>query len=152
MTSPTLRLNNKEFFDTIGASCADGSEIRFCATGMSMYPFIVGGRDVVTLTRPDELRKGDIVAAHIPPAGECVLHRIYRVERDRLTLMGDGNLAATETCSPRDVIAKVSVIERRSSVVSTSSRKQRLMAALWMRSLPLRPLLLWLLRKLNFRL
>lgn len=150
MTSPTpLRLNNKDFFDTLGTACAEGSEISFVPSGMSMYPFIVGGRDTVLLSAPRDISKGDIVAACIPPRGECVLHRVYKVHGDELTLMGDANLVAVEKCTLGDVVAKAVTIIRNGRRVSQSARRERLAAAAWIAMRPLRKPVLYMVRLWN---
>ena len=150
MTSPSpLRLNNKDVFDTLGTACAEGSEISFVPSGMSMYPFIVGGRDTVILSAPRDISKGDIVAARIPPRGECVLHRVYKVCGRELTLMGDANLEAVEKCTLGDVVAKAVAIVRNGRRVSLSARRERLAAAAWIAMRPVRKPVLYVVRLWN---
>ena len=150
MTSPSpLRLTNKDVFDTLGTACAEGSEISFVPSGMSMYPFIVGGRDTVILSAPRDISKGDIVAARIPPHGECVLHRVYKVCGRKLTLMGDANLVTVEKCTLGDVVAKAVAIVRNGRRVSQSARRERLAAAAWIAMRPLRKPVLYMVRLWN---
>ena len=150
MTSPTpLRLTNKDVFDTLGTACAEGSEISFVPSGMSMYPFIVGGRDTVILSAPRDISKGDIVAARIPPHGECVLHRVYKVYGRELTLMGDANLEAVENCTLGDVVAKAVAIVRNGRRVPLSARRERLAAAAWIAMRPVRKPVLYVVRLWN---
>ena len=150
MTSPSpLRLTNKDVFDTLGTACAEGSEISFVPSGMSMYPFIVGGRDTVILSAPRDISKGDIVAARIPPHGECVLHRVYKVYGRKLTLMGDANLEAVEKCTLGDVVAKAVAIVRNGRRVSLSARRERLAAAAWIAMRPVRKPVLYVVRLWN---
>ena len=59
-----------------------GGEVTLTITGMSMYPFIVGSRDRVTLspiTRP--LKKNDL-PLYRRDDGALILHRIVEVARD----------------------------------------------------------------------
>ena len=150
MTSPSpLRLTNKDVFDTLGTACAEGSEISFVPSGMSMYPFIVGGRDTVILSAPRDISKGDIVAARIPPHGECVLHRVYKVYGRKLTLMGDANLEAVEKCTLGDVVAKAVAIVRNGRRVPLSARRERLAAAAWIAMRPARKPILYMVRLWN---
>ena len=150
MTSPTpLRLNNKDVFDSLGTACAEGSEISFVPSGMSMYPFIVGGRDTVVLSAPRDISKGDIVAARISPRGECVLHRVYKVCGRELTLMGDAKLVTVEKCTLDDVVAKAVAIVRNGRRVSLSARRERLAAAAWIAMRPLRKPVLYVARLWN---
>ena len=89
----------------------EGHQVVFTPEGQSMRPFIHGGRDSVTLVRPDRVEIGDILLCEVTP--QCyVLHRLIAKQGDKLTLMGDGNLRNTETCMRRDVIGKVIAITR----------------------------------------
>lgn len=121
-------------------------------TGMSMYPFIVGGRDTIELSSPGDIMKGDIVAACIPPGGEYMLHRVYKVNGDDVTLMGDANLVAVEKCRRSDVVAKAIAIVRNGRRIPLSSRRERLAAAAWIALRPLRRPAIYILRNLKFRL
>lgn len=62
--------------------------------GFSMLPFIRGGRDLVVL---EEVKDGgwkvdDIVLFHMGPedGGRYIMHRILRIDGDRVEIMGDG--------------------------------------------------------------
>lgn len=101
-----MQLPNEIFIPEIARLVAEGKQVIFTPTGVSMRPFIEGGRDNVTLTRPEDLRVGDIVLAEVQPQ-HYVLHRLYAMHGDSLTLMGDGNLQGTEHCTSGQVLAKV---------------------------------------------
>ena len=61
---------------------AQGGEVTLTITGMSMYPFLVGNRDRVTLSpiaRP--LKKNDL-PLYRRDDGALILHRIVEVARD----------------------------------------------------------------------
>jgi len=104
-----MQLPNEIFIPEIARLVAEGKQVVFTPTGVSMRPFIEGGVDNVTLVQPEALQVGDIVLAEIQPQ-HYVLHRIYALQGDNVTLMGDGNLAGTEHCSLREVLAKVIAI------------------------------------------
>jgi hypothetical protein len=75
----------------------EGREVLFTPSGVSMRPFIEGGRDSVVLRRPSApIRRGDILLARsVRQDGSetYVLHRVLRVEKDgTVVLQGDGNL------------------------------------------------------------
>jgi hypothetical protein len=63
-----------------------------------MYPFIIGGRESVVLVKPQELRVGHVVLAQVE-GGRHVVHRVVKIDDDRITLMGDGNLQGREHCT-----------------------------------------------------
>lgn len=73
--------------------------------GRSMLPFIIGGRESVVLSKPDDVKVGDIVLAWIEER-RYVVHRILEIEGDNVTLMGDGNLYGKEYCTRADIKAK----------------------------------------------
>lgn len=105
----------------------EGKEVLFTPIGVSMRPFIEGGKDVVVLRKLPEVKIGDIVLAAIQPptsgsgavqqpTAQCsnvryVLHRIIAIDGAQVTLMGDGNIGITEHCTKTDVLGTVIRIE-----------------------------------------
>lgn len=88
----------------------EGHRVLFIPSGVSMRPFIEGGRDSVTLewVDADSLRVGDIVLCQ---TGErYVLHRLIRITDDGLVLQGDGNIVGEEHCLCSDVLGRVVAI------------------------------------------
>lgn len=121
----------------------EGKSVILPVSGRSMLPFIVGGKDRVEFfPLKDELQKGDVVMAEVDE-GYYVVHRVMRIDDNRLVLEGDGNLGFQEHCAVEKVIAKgVYVIDlkgRKHSLTSPSAmRKWRI----WMGLKPVRRLLL----------
>ena len=87
------------------------------------------------------MKKGDIVLVRLP--GRYVLHRIIREEGQRLTLMGDGNLRGTESCTRADVLGTVKTILRDGKPRTPGDGK------FWGRLLPVRRILLGIYRRLS---
>lgn len=121
---------------------SEGLAVTLLVKGRSMLPFILGGQDSAVLTRPGELRSGDVVLARID-GRRYVLHRIIEVTADRVVLMGDGNIRGQEICRPEDVLA------RADEIVAADGTHRRLdtpkalrRARLWRRLLPVRRWLL----------
>ena len=104
-----MQLPNEIFIPEIARLVAEGKQVVFTPTGVSMRPYIEGGVDSVTLVRADDLQVGDIVLAEVAPQ-HYVLHRIYALQGDTVTLMGDGNLQGNEHCTRSNVLAKGSAI------------------------------------------
>ena len=94
----------------------EGREVTIRPLGSSMLPFIRGGRDSVRLRKMPSVAVGDMLLVRLP-GPRYVLHRLIGKDGDRLTLMGDGNLAGTENCTLTDVMGTVTAIERGSRVV-----------------------------------
>ena len=138
-------LPQKALFDTIDSFLGEGKRVAFIPDGRSMLPFIRGGRDSVVLARPDRpLEVGDIVLVHIHK--EYVLHRIRASEGGELLLMGDGNLGQKERCKPSEVLGIVTEI-----VKADGRRVKPGKGSLWRMLLPVRPLLLAILKRTVFK-
>lgn len=88
-----------------------GSEVVLMTKGVSMLPFITGGRDSVRLRKTafGEIEEGDIVLAEVAKE-KYVLHRVVGKKDGRLTLRGDGNISGKETCGAEDIIGVVTKI------------------------------------------
>ena len=103
-------LPNKVLLEEAGQLLDEGREVTFTPLGSSMLPFIRGGKDSVTLRKKDSAEVGDIVLVRLP--GRYVLHRIIALDGEKVTLMGDGNLAGTEACTRADIMGTVTAIQR----------------------------------------
>lgn len=87
----------------------DGRIVIINPKGISMLPFIREGKDKVMLSKPGQLKKGDIVLVSLNQ--RYLMHRIYSIDDNDLTLMGDGNLKGkNEYCKKSDVIGLVTEI------------------------------------------
>lgn len=127
----------------------DGVSVTFPVKGRSMIPFIVGGRDSVILQKPGSLAPGLVVLAEISP-DHFVLHRIIDIAPDgmKITLMGDGNVRGTETCTPSTVLARAThVVDPEGRIIPLESETRLRRARLWRRLLPLRRYLLAIMRR-----
>ena len=112
----TKTVPNAELIPAIGKLIEEGQEVIFKPKGMSMLPFIRGGRDSVLLRKADELKVGDIALAEISKE-RYVLHRIEKMEGETIVLMGDGNLVGREKCRREDVMAiAVKIIKDRREI------------------------------------
>ena len=103
-------LPNKVLLEEAGQLLEEGREVTFTPLGSSMLPFIRGGKDSVTLWKKPSAEVGDIVLVRLP--GRYVLHRIIALDGEKVTLMGDGNLVGTESCTLQDIMGTVATIQR----------------------------------------
>lgn len=127
---------NAELFEQLNR----GKVIQLTPQGISMLPFIQGGRDKVRIHKEERIEVGDIVLA--PHNGRLILHRVYAIDGTRLTLMGDGNLKGNEVVDKSEVWGKVL------EIVKTGGRCHKPHKAwFWRHSLPLRRVMLKLRRK-----
>jgi hypothetical protein len=107
----------------------EGHMVEFAPKGVSMRPFIEGGRDKVVLKACNEPQVGMIVLARINQA--FVLHRIYKIRGKKIILQGDGNLTGQEVCKAEDIIGRVVRVKGK-----YGKRKRLTKGRLW-RHLPL---------------
>lgn len=132
---------NEVLLEDAAALMNEGREVTLKPLGCSMLPFIRGGRDSVRLKKLPDVAVGEMLLVRLE-GPRYVLHRLIAVDGDRLTLMGDGNLAGTETCTKADVLGTVVAIERGSRVVKPGN-------GLWWRRLkPFRRYILAIYRRI----
>ena len=125
---------NEVMFSEITALLAEGKTVTF--------------RDCIVLEHCSHIRKGDIVLAHLPE-GPYVLHRIRSLDGENVTLMGDGNLRATEQCRRKDIIGKVKYLIRDGKQTDCDADAERRKAYIWQQLLPIRRYLLKICRIIN---
>lgn len=85
---------------------SEGQEVIILTKGCSMLPYLRSEKDSVVLRKKDDVEVGDIVLAHLG-GGRYVLHRIFKLEGDKVTLMGDGNVKGQEFCTKSDISGTV---------------------------------------------
>ncbi len=137
-------VDNDILIPEIRAILLEGRDVRFTPSGVSMRPFIEGGKDAVILRHMPSVRVGDICLCDL--GTRYVLHRVIAVTPDPssltahpslITLQGDGILLATEQCLASDVIGTVIRIEN-----PRGRRKPLTRGRLWFYLRPLRRYLL----------
>jgi len=123
-------------------SLKEGKVVAIVPQGISMLPFIKGGESCVYLLKKEKVEVGDIVLAAYQ--GRHLLHRVYAIEGERITLMGDGNLEGTEQVTAKEILG--TAVE----IVSPNGRhRQPKKAWLWRKLLPIRKYLLKIYRKIS---
>lgn len=100
---------------------ADGEDgtysvpVWFRVTGNSMFPFIRACQDDVMIVRekPEDYKVGDIV---LFPAkcrgGDYCLHRIFRIDGDRVQTFGDGNRGPDGWMKREALLGRAVIIQR----------------------------------------
>lgn len=127
----------------------EGISVTFPVKGRSMLPFIFGGRESVILQKPENISRGQVVLAEVGP-DRYVVHRIIKIESDRITLMGDGNICGTESCTVDHVLAWAThVVDAQGRRRPLESKAQMAKARIWYWIRPLRKYILAALRILR---
>ena len=125
----------------------NGERVTLPVNGHSMLPFVVGWRDCIILQKLTQPKVGDVVVAWVE-GRRYVLHRIIRIEGERVTLMGDGNLKETEHCRLEDVKALAThVVDVKGRTYDLYSKRQRWAAKVWWYIRPVRRYLLAIYRR-----
>jgi hypothetical protein len=127
----------------------EGVSVTFPVRGRSMLPFIIGGRESVILEHPLSVKVGDVVLAWVE-GSRYVVHRVISIQGNRLTLMGDGNIAGTERCLKDDVKALAThVVNAKGHRHPLDSPWRKRWARLWFALRPVRRYLLYIYRKVK---
>lgn len=127
----------------------EGLSVTFPVRGRSMLPFIIGGRESVILEHPLSVKVGDVVLAWVE-GSRYVVHRVISIQGNRLTLMGDGNIAGTERCLKDDVKALAThVVNAKGQLHPLDSPWRKRWARLWFALRPVRRYLLYIYRKVK---
>ncbi len=124
----------------------EGHTVTLKVKGYSMRPFLEHERDKVKLASKTDWQINDVVLAEIAPK-RYVLHRLIALDGDKVTLLGDGNLA-TEHCSISDLhgVAVAFFRKDREKADSCDGKKWKVYSWIWMRLRPIRRYLLFLYR------
>ncbi|MBQ8499587.1 MAG: hypothetical protein IJV84_07380 [Bacteroidales bacterium] len=129
---------------------SEGHTVSFTVKGNSMNPFMVHLRDKITLGpwKEADLKEGVVVLVR-DTRGNHLIHRIISKGDATVTLLGDGNIAQTETATLDDVIGIMYSFERKGRIWKPSDFGWRAYSLIWKFLTPVRrwPLGLW--RKLN---
>lgn len=144
MDCETRTMANEVLLPQVVQMLAEGHTVTLPLRGRSMRPFLEDGRDKALLVAVKEPpRVGDAVLAEISK-GHYVLHRIVKIEGERVTLRGDGNLG-TESCRIEDIRALATAFFRkgRNEADSVKGWKWRIYSWWWTRLLPVRRYLLF---------
>ena len=126
----------------------EGVSVTLPVNGDSMLPFIIGGKESVILHGPGLTDVGDVVLAWVDGC-RYVVHRIVRIDGERVTLMGDGNLVGTEHCLIGDIKARVThVVDEKERTHYLYKGWRKLAAKVWYWLRPVRRYLLAIYRRL----
>ena len=126
----------------------EGRRVVLAVKGISMHPFIIGGKESVELVSPQSpLKVGDVVLAWVDGT-HYVIHRIIGIDGNRVSLMGDGNIRGVEHCAKEEVAAVAEYVISPKGKRRYLYTKGRLrFARLWSKLLPVRRWILAIYRR-----
>ena len=132
-------IDTVSFLDTALALLGEGKTyIPVPVAGSSMTPFL-RPQDTVYLSRIDRpIRRGDILL-YRRASGQYVLHRVRKVGKDTLDMIGDAQ-TETEYGVPREAAcAIVRKVKRGDALLTPDSPLWRFYQRAWLMAIPLRP-------------
>ena len=117
----------------------DTEAVPLVISGSSMAPFLVHGRDTVYLSKvAHPLKKGDMIL-YRRDNGAYILHRIYRVDGETYTLVGDAQTQLEPGVRQDQVLAVVNTVCRKGKILRRGNFWWDFFAQIWIRMIPLRP-------------
>ena len=143
----TRRISLYEYLPEVMDVIRSGEGIAITVTGSSMMPFLRDSRDRVLLQQKPRYRRGDVVLFTLPD-GRYILHRIVRIQKDRMLTCGDGNIAADGWTLMENVLCAATRFERNGRIHNLESFLWRLLGLVWMRLFPIRPVLFKVVRRI----
>jgi signal peptidase I len=116
------------FESTVTGLLSSGVGVRFVATGDSMYPTIRSGEHVhVAPADPASLRIGDVVLARAHRG--LTAHRVVRLSPHSVTTRGDNALGRDAALSHKNVLGRVTFVERAGLPIAVPSAPARFRVA-----------------------
>ncbi len=117
-----LEVDLKEIWPLIDEVISTGGRFRLFHKGKSMMPLLREGKDSVSLVKPDELKKNDIVL-YERKSGQLVMHRIVKVKGKELIMCGDNQALLERNLSQENVLAKVEGFYRDDTYVELTNKE-----------------------------
>lgn len=107
-------------------------------SGNSMSPFLVHGRDTIYLSHLDRpVKKGDVLL-YQRENGAYVLHRVYKVESNGFTMVGDAQTELESGIQPEQIIAIMTSAVRKGKKQAPGSFWWEFFAKIWICMVPQR--------------
>ena len=111
-------------------------------SGNSMAPFLVHGRDTVYLAKlTRKVKKGDVLL-YRRNSGAYILHRVYKIDKDSYTMVGDAQTWLESGIKDAQIIAVMTSALRKGKMQTAGSFWWEFFEKLWIRIVPLRPTLM----------
>ena len=115
-------MTENKLFNTVCEKIAKDGEYSTITKGVSMYPMLRNGVDIVVVKAAESLKKNDVILYKRDTSKSLVLHRIITVDGDRLGTRGD-NTYYIETVRRSDVAGVLSGFYRKGKYHDTKKDK-----------------------------
>lgn len=133
-----------EWIATVKPLLDEGYELKISPSGLSMYPFLVGGRDEVILrsTAQKPPVRGDI-ALYSRADGIHILHRVHHVKNEAYYMLGDAQTWVEGPIAKENVHAVAVSVVRKNRIISCDSFYLKCLVHIWLILRPVRPFIIW---------
>ncbi len=119
----------------------EGKEVSMLITGSSMSPFLLSHKDSICFKAPwRPLRRGDMVF-YERRSGQFVMHRICKVRKEGLYIVGDAQWEIEGPVDPEQVFALVTKAHRRGKWIGPDDFWWKFYERLWIRLIVFRPVI-----------
>ena len=108
-------------------------------SGNSMLPFLVHGRDTVYLSKLKRpVKKGDVLL-YRRDSGAYILHRVYKIEKDSYTMVGDAQTQLEMGIRQDQIIAVMTSALRKGKLQKPGCFWWEFFEKVWINMISLRP-------------
>ena len=118
----------------------DGCELKISPAGMSMYPFLVGGRDEVFLCSKlkKPAKRGDI-CLYLRDDQLFILHRIHHINQLGYFMLGDAQTGIEGPIPKKHIRATATAVIWRGKKIPCNRWWLRCLVEIWLWLRPIRP-------------
>ncbi len=122
----------KELFPMLLARTQAGERASFVVSGMSMWPFMRHGKDVVFIEKcePEKVKPGDVVLLYTPDQ-VYLLHRIMKCTKRGIVTAGDSKCRYDGEFPRECVKAKVVMVKRGTKYIRCDNIFWRIIFGIW---------------------
>lgn len=137
----TKEIDTAAYLDVLKELVEEGKAVSITVVGSSMSPFLIHRRDRVFFEKPDRpLRRGDIVFFQ-RRNGRYVMHRIWKIKKDGLYIVGDAQTEIEGPISREQIFARITQCERNGRMIGAGDFCWEFFEKIWIRIVPARPLI-----------
>lgn len=143
-------MDTTDNFFNIEQLLRDGNTIKLKPQGYSMYPLFYPGRDeaIIEPVDPSDLRRGD-VALYRRRQSILVLHQIWKIREQKFYMVGDNQSEIEGPLDPEQFLGRLCGFVRNGHTISVKNPLYRILSSLWLRMLPVRPVVYRTTRRLR---
>ncbi len=145
------KVDTREYVTMLKELTEEGKEVSMLVAGTSMNPFLGHYRDVICFRKPNRaLRKGDMVF-YQRCDGQYIMHRIWKVKPEGYYIVGDAQTEIDGPIKAGQIFGLVTKVKRKEKWIGPGNFWWEFFEKIWLRMLPVRPIVLSLYSKIYQR-